>query len=254
MAIYDRKNHIVGLEKGLGVIECFDDNNQKLTAAEVARKLNLSRAAARRCLLTLNYLGYADYDGKFFRLTVRALRLGYAYLSSTPLPQLLQLHVERLCDEIHESCSAAILDNDEVVYVARATVKRILASGVSVGSRLPAFCTSTGRILLVAKSTEDARAILAAANRPHLTPRTVTDVDQIMVLLDRVRIDGYCLVEEELEMGLLSLSVPVYSSAGVVVAALNIGVQSQRVSATQLLEEFLPKLTSIQKTVADFIR
>lgn len=253
MASYDQRNHIVGLEKGLTVIECFDAKNQKLTIADVARKVHLSRAAARRCLLTLAHLGYAEFDGKFFRLTVRSLRLGFAYLSSTPLPQILQLHIEKLSDETHESCAAAILDESEVVYIARATVKRILASGVHIGSTLPAFCTSTGRVLLAALEPSEARSRIKAAPRPALTKYTKTDVDDVLAALDRARRDGYCLVQEELEQGLISLAVPVYNSAGRVVAALNIGAQKQRLDARQLVKQFLPKLLKIQSVVTDLI-
>ena len=153
---YDQRNHIVGLEKGLAVIVCFDETHQKLTIAEVAQAVGLSRAAARRCLLTLTRLGYAEYDGKFFRLTVHAMRLGYAYLASTTTTQILQTAVERLSGETNESCSAAVLDGNEMVYVARAAVKRILSISVNVGTRLPLYCTSMGKVLLAALEPEAA--------------------------------------------------------------------------------------------------
>lgn len=253
MSGYDQRNHIVGLEKGLAVIECFSDQHQKLTIADVARTVEISRAAARRCLLTLAHLGYAEYDGKFFRLTVRSLRLGYAYLSSTRLPQILQLQIERLGDDTQESCAAAILDQGEIVYIARATVRRILASGVNVGSRLPAFCTSMGRVLLAHLDPAEARARLKASARPALTKHTVTGIEKILTLLEKVRRDGYCLVQEELELGLISLAVPVYNSGGHVVAALNISAQHPRIDAAQMMKQFLPRLLALQKQSSDLI-
>jgi len=247
------RNHILGLEKGLAVIQCFGDQNQKLTISDVAGAAGLSRAAARRCLLTLEHLGYAEFDGKFFRLTFRVLRLGYAYLSSAPLPQVLQLHIEKLSNETHESCSAAILDKHEVVYIAKSTVRRILASGVNIGSRLPAYCTASGRVLLSALPPREARKILTSQKLPALTQFTKTHAEPILESLEQVRIDGYCLVEEELELGLISLAVPVFCAKGRVVAALNIGSQRQRNSKKAMLNRFLPLLLKVQNEVCGLI-
>jgi IclR family pca regulon transcriptional regulator len=251
---YDQRNHLAGLEKGLAVIECFDATHQKLTIAEVAQAVGLSRAAARRCLLTLTHLGYADYDGKFFRLTVHAMRLGYAYLASTTMPQILQTFVERLSEETNESSSAATLDGSEMVYVARAAVKRILAINVNVGTRLPLFCTSLGRVLLAALDPRDAESRLASTPRPEFTEHTITSLPQLRRQLADVRANGYCLVEEELQLGLISLAVPVHNSSGRTVASICVTSQPHRTSAKQMLKEYLPKLLKNQEALSTMIQ
>lgn len=250
---YDQRNHIVGLEKGLSVIECFDERNKKLTIADVATRLGLSRAAARRCLLTLTHLGYAEYDGKFFRLTVRAMRLGYAYLSSTTVPHILQPYMERLSADTKESCSAAILDDREIVFIARATIKRILSSAVNIGTRLPAYCTSLGRILLAALPEEEALSIINRSDKHRLTSHTLYQAESLIEELQKTRSQGYCVVSEELELGLLSLAVPVINTSGTVVAAMSISTQPHRIPPKRFVKEFLPKLRGVQKTVQGLI-
>jgi len=251
---YDQRNHLAGLEKGLAVIECFDEKHHKLTIAEAAQAVGLSRAAARRCLLTLTHLGYTDYDGKFFRLTVHAMRLGYAYLSSTTMPQILQTFVDRLYEETKESSSAATLDGNEMVYVARAAVKRILSINVNVGTRLPLFCTSLGRVLLASLDPADAERRLASAHRPEYTEHTITSIPQLRLQLDQVRTNGYCLVEEELKLGLISLAVPVFNSTGRTVASICVTSQTHRTSAKQMLKEYLPKLITNQEALSSMIQ
>jgi IclR family pca regulon transcriptional regulator len=251
---YDQRNHIVGLEKGLAVIECFDENHKKLTIAEVAVAVGLSRAAARRCLLTLTHLGYAEYDGKFFRLTVHAMRLGYAYLASTTNPQILQTFVERLSEETNESSSAAILDGSDMVYVARAAVKRILSINVNVGTRLPLFCTSLGRVLLAGLKPEEAEKCLEATPRPEYTDHTITSLPQLRKQLAQVRLEGYCLVEEELQLGLISLAIPVFNSEGRTVASICVSSQPHRMTAKQMLRDYLPKLLKAQKNLGGMIQ
>jgi IclR family pca regulon transcriptional regulator len=251
---YDQRNHIVGLEKGLAVIECFDADHKKLTIAEVAVAIGLSRAAARRCLLTLTHLGYAEYDGKFFRLTVHAMRLGYAYLASTTNPQILQTFVERLSEETNESSSAAILDGNEMVYVARAAVKRILAINVSVGTRLPLYCTSLGRVLLAGLDPADAERRLESTPRTEYTEHTITSLPELRRQLAQVRTGGYCLVEEELQLGLISLAVPVFNSAGQTVASICVGSRPHRMTAKQMLKDYLPKLLRAQEDLSSLIQ
>jgi IclR family pca regulon transcriptional regulator len=251
---YDQRNHLASLVKGLAVIECFDATHQKLTIAEVAQSVGLSRAAARRCLLTLTHIGYADYDGKFFRLTVHAMRLGYAYLASTTMPQILQTFVERLSEETNESSSAAMLDGSEMVYVARAAVKRIIAINVNVGTRLPIFCTSLGRVLLAALDTTDAENRLTSSPRPEYTQHTITSIPLLRRQLAQVRANGYCLVEEELQLGLISLAVPVFNSSGRTVASICVTSQPHRTSAKQMLKDYLPKLLKTQESLSTMIQ
>ncbi len=224
---------IAGLGKGLGVIECFDDEHAQLTIAGVAARTGLSRAAARRCLLTLQQLGYVDYDSNLFRLTPRVLRLGYAYIASSELPQIIQPHLERLSGQIRESCSASILDGGEILYVARAATKRIMSVSLGVGTRLPAYCTSMGRVLLAALEPDEAAKRIAAFRRTQFTPHTRIRKEELADILRKRRKDGYCVVDQELEIGLVSMAVPVLNTAGQTVAALNIGAQSARVNAAR---------------------
>jgi IclR family pca regulon transcriptional regulator len=240
------RDHMAALEKGLAVIECFDAAHDKLTIADVARATELSRAAARRCLLTLAKIGYAEFDGKFFRLTPRVLRLGHAWLASAALPQLVQPFLERLSEETHESSSASLLDGHEIVYIARSAQRRIMSVGLSVGTRLPAFCTSMGRVLLAARDPADARARILAGRPRALTPHTVTDPDRLAAILAEVREQGYCIVDQELELGLISIAMPLINPRGEVVAAFNLSGQVQRSSAEEMAERFLPGMRQLQ--------
>src|SRR4051812_3699738 len=159
------RDYMAGLGKGLAVIACFDERHRRLTIAEVAAMARLSRAAARRCLLTLERLGFASFDGRFFGLTPRILRLGYAYLASAELPQIIQPFLEQVSARIQESCSASILDGEEVLYIARSAKRRIMSVDLAVGSRLPAYCTSMGRVMLAALPPEEAMRRLRASPR-----------------------------------------------------------------------------------------
>lgn len=241
---------MLGLEKGLAVIACFDAGHQRLTIAEIARMTGLTRATARRCLITLTRIGYAETDGRSFRLTPRVLRLGYAYLSSTPLTAILQGALERLSGEIGESASASILDGSEIVYVARAATRRIMSVGLAVGARLPAFCTSMGRVLLAALPEDEARRRIAAAARPALTARTVTGAEAVMERIAAARRDGYAVIDQELEIGLASIAVPVLDRAGRTLAAINVGTQAGRFTPELLVRDLLPRLKAAQADLA----
>jgi IclR family pca regulon transcriptional regulator len=248
------RDFILGLQKGLAVIECFDDEHEQLTSADAALRTGLSRAAARRCLLTLHKLGYANYDGKFFTLAPRVLRLGYAYVLSASLPQLLQPFLEHLSEQTRETCSATILEGEEIVYLARAMTKRIMPMGLCVGTRLPAFCTSMGRVLLAALDPRDATDRLTHMERRRLTPHTRTSLDDLTAILAEVRRDGYCVVDQELEVGLTSIAVPVYNAAGRVAVAINVATCLDRAKPSQLVERYLPALKKIQAELRPLIR
>ena len=248
------RDFILGLKKGLAVIECFDDEHERLTCSDVSAKTGLSRAAARRCLLTLHKLGYAHYDGKRFMLAPRVLRLGYAYLLSASLPQLFQPFLEHLSERNQASCSAAILEGDEIVYVARAATKRIMPMGLCIGTRLPAYCTSMGRVLLASLGQEEAMARLNRMERRRLTPWTCTDLDRIGAILGEIRRTGYCIVSQELEVGLISISVPVFNNAGETVAAVNIASASSRMTVEDMAPNFLAALLETQKNLRPLIR
>ena len=237
---------VASLGKGLAVVECFDQVRPRLSIAEVAKLTGLERATARRFLLTLNKLGYADYDGKFFSLTPRVLRLGYAYLASIPLPANLQRVLEPLSAELDESVSASTLDGSEIVYIARASHRRVMSISLAVGSRLPAYCSSMGRVLMAALPPAEARQRLQAAARKKITPQTITGLEALITELVRVREQGYAIIDQELEAGLISIAVPVTDMGGAVVAAINCGTHTSRLTITALRKMVLPKLLAAQ--------
>jgi IclR family pca regulon transcriptional regulator len=237
---------IGGFAKGLRVIEAFGETQPRLTISDVARDTGLDRATARRCLLTLAELGYARYDGKFFELTPRILRLGHAYLSATPLPRLVQPFLDRLSEEVGQSASASVLDGTEIVYVARAAQKRVMSINLMAGSRLPAYCASMGRVLLAALPEAEARDILAASDLKANTSFTLTDPDALMAEFARIRRDGYAVIDQELEIGLCSIAVPLGNARGRVVAALNIGAPAAHVPAIDMPKRYLPAMRAVQ--------
>lgn len=247
-------DYMGGFAKGLAVIEAFDEASPRMTIADVAKRTGLDRATARRCLLTLSTLGYADYDGKFFTLTQKILRLGHAYLSATPLPKILQPHLDQLSDAVGQSASASVLDGTEVVYIARAAQKRVMSISLMAGSRLPAYCASMGRVLLAALPEDEARAILAQTTLKANTPHTKTNLGEILAELRRVRAQGYAIIDQELEIGLCSIAVPIENARGRVVAAINIGVPAAHLAAEHLAERYLPALKVTQRALNGLMR
>jgi IclR family transcriptional regulator, pca regulon regulatory protein len=237
---------IGGFAKGLRVIEAFGEAKPRLTITDIARETGLDRATARRCLLTLAELGYAAYDGKFFELTPKILRLGHAYLSATPLPRLVQPFLDQLSDTVGQSASASMLDGADIVYVARAAQKRVMSISLTAGSRLPAYCASMGRVLLAALPEAEARAIILASDRKANTPFTKTDPDALLEELSKIRKQGYALIDQELEIGLCSIAVPLENARGRTVAALNIGAPAAHVAAEEMVERYLPAMREVQ--------
>ncbi|MGV8988261.1 MAG: IclR family transcriptional regulator domain-containing protein [Cypionkella sp.] len=234
-----------GLAKGLAVIETFTAQRPRQSIAEVSAASGLDRATARRCLLTLAQQGYADYDGKFFTLTPRVLRLGTACLATMPLPQMVQPYLDRLSEALGESTSVSILDADEIVYVARAAHRKVMSIALMPGSRLPAFCTSMGRVLLAALPEAEARARLAGPLRA-MSVRTVTDPEAVLRLVAQTRAQGWCLNDQEVEIGLRSIAVPVLTARGVTVAALNLGLPVRGEAAEDIAPRYLPALLAVQ--------
>jgi IclR family pca regulon transcriptional regulator len=253
MAEHRDKETIAGFAKGLRVIEAFDASSPRLSISEVSVRTGLQRATARRCLLTLAAGGYAEFDGKYFRLTPRLLRLGHAYLASTPLPRLVQPYLEQLSQQTDESCSASILDGADIVYVARASQRRVMSIGLNVGSRLPAYCSSMGRVLLGALPERQRRALLEAAPRPQHTPRTLTDLEALLAEIEQVRQQGYALIDQELEIGLRSIAVPLPDASGRVLAAINVGTQAERVTLETMRSSYLPRMQVIQQELAQLL-
>lgn len=238
---------IQGLAKGLAVIEVFDAAHARLSITDVAELTGLERATARRCLLTLTSLGYASYDGKFFMLTPRVLRLGHSYLAATPLPGIIQPFLERLTAATGESASAAVLDGTDILYIARASLRRVMSINLSPGTRLPAYCSSMGRILLAAMPPASARSLLERSDRPANTPKTKTDLTALMDELALVARQGYAVIDEELELGLRSIALPLLNARGETVAALNIGTQAARIGVDAMVAQYLPQMRAVQQ-------
>jgi IclR family transcriptional regulator, pca regulon regulatory protein len=248
-------NFMTSLARGLTVIQAFSDRKRQFTISQLSGKTGLSRAAVRRCLYTLMKLGFAATDdSRHFYLTPRILALGHSYISSMPLSAAAQPVLEHLSRLLHESCSIATLDGLEIVYVARASVTRIMAIDLRVGSRLPAFCTSMGRVLLANLPEEELENALGQIAFSAYTARTVRGADKLRQILKLVRRNGYCLVDQELEVGLRSMAVPIQSPSGRVVAALNVGAHAQRISIQEMQTRFLPHLQAGAQELSMLLR
>ena len=233
---------VQSLARGLSVIRAFDAEHAELTLSDVARRADITRAAARRFLLTLESLGYVASDARAFRLTPRVLELGFSYLSSLSLPEIVQPHLETLSRDVDESVSAAVLDGADIVYIARVPTRRIMSVRITIGTRFPAFATSMGRVLLAGLRDAAADAALAASALPHLTDRTLTDRAALADELARVREQGWSLVDGEPEPGLRSIAAPLHARDGRVVAALNVSTSATRDSVEHVRDAYLPPL------------
>ena len=233
---------VQSLARGLSVIRAFDAEHAELTLSDVARRAGITRAAARRFLLTLESLGYVASDARAFRLTPRVLELGFSYLSSLSLPEIVQPHLEALSRDVNESVSAAVLDGTDIVYIARVPTRRIMSVRITIGTRFPAFATSMGRVLLAGLPNAAADAALAASALAHLTDRTLTDRATLGDELARVREQGWSLVDGELEHGLRSIAAPLHGRDGRVVAALNVSTSATRDSVEHVRDAYLPPL------------
>jgi len=238
-----RAPHFVrSFERGLAVIRSFDAEHPARTLSEVADTCGLTRAAARRLLLTLVDLGYVHQDGRLFRLTPRVLELGYSYLSSVTLPQIAEPHLEQLVAQVRESSSLCVLDGDDVVYVARVPTRRIMSATITVGTRFPAHPTSVGRVLMAHLPDEEIDDRIARTQLRPLTDSTIVSVRALRAELHRVLRQGYAIVDQELEEGLRSIAAPVRDRDGKVVAAVNIAVPAGRNSVESIRRDLLPHL------------
>lgn len=233
---------VQSLERGLAVIKAFDAEDRELTLSDVARKTGLTRAAARRFLHTLVALGYVRSDKRMFSLRPRVLELGYAYLSGLSLPEVAQPHLEELTAAVHESTSISVLDGGMVVYVARVAAKRIMAVGITVGTRFPAHATSMGRVLLAYAPKPWLDDYLANVDLQPSTRRTITSRERLAEVLAQVRREDYALVDQELEEGLRSIAVPLRDPRGTVIAAMNVSTHVSRSDITTVRAELLPPL------------
>lgn len=235
---------MASLARGLSVLLAFGHQQRALTMAQVSHRTGLSRAAVRRCLYTLSVLGYTHCeDGKHHQLSPKVLAFGHAYMSSSSLALQAPAVLEKLSAQIAESCSVATLQGREIAYIARTKgSNRIMSIDLGVGSRLPAYCTSMGRVLLAAMSAERLDAFLAGHKLERRTEHTITGVRKLRQALAQVREQGYAINDQELEIGLRSMAVPVRDRDGQVVAALNIGTQTSRRTVAELESKLLPPL------------
>ena len=246
-------SYVQSFARGLQVIRSFSERAPRQTLSEVAAATGLTRAGARRILLTLQTLRYVDFDGKLFALTPRILDLGFAYLSSMPIWNRAEPVMEALVQQVQESCSAAVLDDTDIVYVLRVPTHKIMRISLGVGSRLPAWCTSMGRLLLADLDDVSLRARLSASNIEPLTRHTLTDIDAIFAKVLQARRQRWCLVNQELEEGLVSIAAPIVDRGGRMVAALNISGQANRTSAKVMQETMLPALVDAAKRVSQLL-
>ncbi len=246
-----RAPHFVqSLERGLAVICVFGEEDPHLTLTEVAQRTGLTRAAARRFLLTLADLGYVRSDGRQFSLTPRVLELGYGFLSSQSVSSLAQPHLERLVEEVRESSSLSVLDGPDVVYIARVATSRIMRVAINIGTRFPAFATSMGRAMLAYMPDPDLDNYIEKCEFEPLTDRTLTTKQDLRAALEVVRQTGYAIVDQELEEGLRSVAAPILASDGTPVAAVNISTHVSRTSLRALRRDIVPPLLATAGRIA----
>jgi IclR family pca regulon transcriptional regulator len=243
------RDYVQSLDRGLKVLRCVAAEGPSATLAEIATRSGLSRAAVRRLVLTLEHLGYVQTSGRDFRLTPRVLELGYGFLGARDLTDLAQPWMEQLAHRVNESCSMAVLDNRDIVYVARVSVRKVMTVSLAVGARLPAYCTSMGRVLLAGLAPERFETWLEGLETRRYTSRTVVDAVRLRRIVEGVRRDGYVWVEQELEMGLCSLAVPLRDRAGQVVAALNLGMPFHADAHSRATQELLPALRQTARAI-----
>jgi IclR family pca regulon transcriptional regulator len=247
-------SYVQSFARGLGVIRAFTADAPAQTLTEVAARTGLDRAGARRILLTLAQLGYVYQEGRLFRLTARTLDLGYAYLSTTPLWNLAEPIMEELVAEVHESCSVAVLDGAEMVYILRVPTSKIMTINLGIGSRLPAWYSSMGRVLLSGLPEARVDEILAASDLRAHTRHTVTDPKELKRLITEAKTQGYATVSQELEEGLVSIAVPLLDRNGNVMAAMNLSGNASRVTAAQMTRKMLPRLQAAAERINTSLR
>lgn len=231
---------VQSLERGLSVITAFSRDSQMLTLTEVADRTGLTRAAARRFLITLRELGYVESDGRLFSLRPRVLELGYSYLSSLPVWEIARPHLEALADQVQETTSASVLDGEDIVFVARVESKRIMSMTLGVGSRLPAWATAMGRVLLADLSPDQLDHYFWRVTLAPLNERTVIDERKLRRIIGEARVRGWTLVDQEVEEGVRSLAVPIRAPDGRVEAAITVCSHALRVTPERVMDEFLP--------------
>jgi len=238
----NNRDYVNSLARGLEILRAFSRRRKRMTLSEVAAETGMTRAAARRLLLTLVREGYAETDGKLFDLTPQVLELGFSVMSSMGIWDVARRFMQRLSEEIEESVSASVLDGSHVVYVAGAQYHRVISVGVTLGSRLPAHCTATGRVLLAMQPEAQWDAMIAGLEFAPVTPRTTTDPVAFRAILAATREQGWALVDQELEIGLLAIAIPLRHRSGEVAGAVNVGVPTLRATPGDMVTKILPRL------------
>lgn len=244
-------SYVQSFARGLAVIRSFSADAPSQTMTEVAQRTGLTRAGARRILHTLHALGYVEIDGRQFRLTAKVLDLGFAYLSSLPLWSLAEPFMEALVRDVQESSSAAVLDGKEIVYVLRVPTHKIMSINLGIGSRLPAYCSAMGRVLLAGLDDDALARNLATTQLVARTPRTLTEPDALREEILRVRRQGWALIDEELELGLISLAAPIVTRKGSVLAAVNVSLHKSRMTVDEVQRDVLPKLLATARQISE---
>jgi IclR family pca regulon transcriptional regulator len=247
-------DYVQSLERGLSVIKSFSRQSPSLTLTEIADRTGLNRASARRFLLTLRDLGYVDSDGKRFSLRPRVLELGYSYLSSIPVWEVARPYLEELADKVRETTSASVLDGADIVFVARVETKRIMSMTLGVGSRLPAWATAMGRVLLADLSSAQLDEYFGQVRLEALNERTVTAEAALRTIIEEARHQGWTLVDQEVEEGVRSLAVPIRSPSGRVEAALTVCSHAFRVTVERIMDEFLPLVLETSERISQIAR
>ena len=241
-----KRDLVAGLEKGLSVIAAFDQERPRLTISEVASRTGLTRAAARRYLLTLTHLGFVSQDRKMFSLTAKVLRLGQSYLHSARLPRIVEPELQKLAYTVKEVSMAGVLDGDDVICIAATTAGRVVSTVPQPGMRVPAYCSGVGRVLMAAMPEDELEAFIARQELTPLTSHSITEPDRLRQEIARTRAQGYACVDQELEIGLRALAVPLKNYRGEVVSAMNVLVHQSRLSLDQMVEQCLPQLLHTQ--------
>ncbi|CDN89410.1 IclR family transcriptional regulator [Hydrogenophaga intermedia] len=236
------RDYVMALEKGLAIIEAFGQLRGAATLTQLAEVTGHTKASVRRSLHTLCHLGYATQDGRQFQLAARALRLGSAFVVSDALTRLAQPILETTAERTKESASIAVLDSQDSVFVARATHRRSLSVGLGVGARLPAYASATGRVLLGGQPRDWVRFMLNRMGRPALTVKTITSLPKVIQQVDLAQRQGYALCDQELEIGLRSIAVPILDRRGRTIAAMSLSVATSRMDVPTILEKLLPEL------------
>ena len=248
-------NFMMSLARGLTVVQAFSQQHPQMTISQLSLRTGLSRAAVRRCLYTLTKLGFAGTeDGSRYSLRPRMLTLSHSFTNSSALSNAAQPIIERLSATHDESFSVATLDGDDIVYVARTTVSRVVSVDLHIGSRLPAYCTSMGRVLLSYLPPEQLEQYLARVDLVPHTPRTITSVDRLRLMIRAVRRNGFALCDQEFEAGLRSLAVPITSGNGRALATLNLSGSAPRLSTMEMQTRFLPVLRAAANELSIFLR